>query len=679
MHTEKIPESVVGYILATQRRRHLELFGLVVAGIVLGLVPVHLLRLFIDEVIPRRQTGRLVGLAVVLVASALVRVLVEYRRTLVGEGLRQAVITRLRSELHDHILHLPPSFFAAHPVGDLMNRVQNETGRLGMSVGWIFLDPLVEGTTALLVGAYLLHLDPRLFALALALSPVALVVAPRVNARLSTASRDFTARMSGYGTRLQESLSNAGEVQIHGTWGLETARVDHAQARVVEAWMRVTGLTATLSAVSDLTRGVGPVLVYAVGGYLAVRSGMPVGRIVAFGGLLGGLYGALDKLLKYPPQLRVAEDRYAELRALLVLPRGFRDGAPGDRVDTGSAGVSLELDGVTFGHEPGQPVVDGLSLRVEAGEHVVLVGPSGCGKSTVLGILAGRLGPSLGVVRVGGVELARLPLEERTALLGVVSQHAVIFSGTLRENLLYALLQRPADPSRPLDWLDPARTPAAVDDPGLLALCAEVGLADDLIDFGLQTVAPAEFEPRFAPVRARFQTASRPWDPARSLRDNLLPDGWDAGDAAEDAAVLHELRAALVGLDLCDPVRALSLDRDVGERGARLSGGQRQKVALGRVLLKRPAALLLDEVTASLDEASGRRVVELVRERFAGRTVVAVTHHLAATRHFDRVLVIDRGQVVEEGDTDALRARGGVFARLWGETTQTEALGAGGV
>jgi ABC-type multidrug transport system fused ATPase/permease subunit len=672
------PRSVVRYILSTERWKHAELLVLVLGSIGLSLVPVHLLRIFVDEVIPRRETERLGVLAGILVASALVRVGVEYRRTVVGEGLRQAVITRLRSELHGHLLRLSPSFFASRSVGDLMNRVQNETGRLGMSVGWIFLDPLVEGATALLFSGYLLLLDPRLFVLALAATPVALLVAPRINARLGETSRIFTARMGAYGARLQESLSSVGEIQAHGTWALESARVDHAQRQVVDAWMRVTRLTAALSAASDLTRGLGPVLVYAVGGLLAVRGGLPVGRIVAFGGLLGGLYAALDKLLKYPPQLRVAEDRYTELLALLDTPATFLD-PPGAAASPGPSGaVSLALERVTFLHDADHPVVDELDLTIEAGEHVVIVGPSGSGKSTALGLLGGRLRPARGVVKVGGVDLWSMPLARRSDLLGIASQHAVIFSGTLRENLLYALLRRSADSSTPLAWVDREATEAPLDDEGLVALCCEVGLGEDLVEIGLQCSCSGDEGARYEPVRASMGTPPSPWDPTRPLRENLLPAGWDEGDAAEDAAVLARLRACLEEQGLAGAVRRLAMDRDVGERGARLSGGQRQKIALARVLLKRPAVLLLDEVTASLDEASSRRVVGLVRGRLRGVTVVAVTHDLKITEAYDRIVVMERGRVVEVGTREKLLEREGLFARLAGSSPGITEAAAGG-
>lgn len=660
------PRTFVRYILAADRLRHVQLLTLVALSIALGVVPIHLLRMFIDRWIPARDEAQLTRMAAVLVLAALARVAVEYRKGLVAEECRQVVIGRLRSELHAHILHLSPGFLARHAVGDLMNRVQNETGRLGMSVSWIFVDPIVEGTTVAIYGAYLASLDWRLLALALALAPATVLLAPIVNRKLGDASRTFSARMGAYGARLQESLASAAEIQNHGTWRLEEARVDHAQARVVDAWMAVMRLNGALGALSDLSRGVGPVLVYGVGGLWAVRAGLPVGRLVAFGGLLGGLYSSIDKLLKYPPQLRVAEDRYRELARLLGLPRAFVDeaGGLGQTPEETSAGSALELRGVTFEHEPGRPTVEDLNLVVERGEHVALVGPSGCGKSTALALMSGRLPPHGGVVSMDGVALASWPLAARISQLGVVGQTPTLFAGTVRDNLLYAMAHgEEGDPASIASWI-PAD--ARVDDEALLALCDDVGLADDLVDFGLQAEAPIDASTAYAALRSELGSAAKPWLDGHALRENLLPRGWDAGDGAADAAALARLREALKRHGLAAGVQRLALDRDVGERGARLSGGQRQKVSLARVLLKRPPVLLLDEVTASLDEASARRVVKRVRDAFAGRTVVAVTHDLDSTTAFDRVVVMERGQVVEQGTRAELLARCGAFHRLVG-------------
>jgi ABC-type multidrug transport system fused ATPase/permease subunit len=107
------------------------------------------------------------------------------------------------------------------------------------------------------------------------------------------------------------------------------------------------------------------------------------------------------------------------------------------------------------------------------------------------------------------------------------------------------------------------------------------------------------------------------------------------------------------------------LETRVGERGVKLSGGQRQRIALARVFLKDPAVVVLDEATSSLDNESERLVEEAMEELLRGRSTLIIAHRLRTVRRADRVLVLDRGRVVEEGTHEELVKRGGVYGKLY--------------
>jgi subfamily B ATP-binding cassette protein MsbA len=108
-----------------------------------------------------------------------------------------------------------------------------------------------------------------------------------------------------------------------------------------------------------------------------------------------------------------------------------------------------------------------------------------------------------------------------------------------------------------------------------------------------------------------------------------------------------------------------AFDTRVGERGVKLSGGQRQRLAIARVFLKDPAIVILDEATSSLDSESERLVEEAMEELLRGRSTLIIAHRLSTVRRADRVVVLDRGRVVEEGRHADLLAGGGVYAKLY--------------
>ena len=150
----------------------------------------------------------------------------------------------------------------------------------------------------------------------------------------------------------------------------------------------------------------------------------------------------------------------------------------------------------------------------------------------------------------------------------------------------------------------------------------------------------------------------------RSVRDNILYGKPGAGDveltqAATDAQAMEFID------ELADAKNRRGFDAHVGERGVKLSGGQRQRIAIARVMLKDAPILLLDEATSALDSEVESVIQGSLDRLMRGKTVIAIAHRLSTIAAMDRLVVLDRGQIVEMGDHAALLAHGGVYARLW--------------
>jgi ATP-binding cassette subfamily B multidrug efflux pump len=150
----------------------------------------------------------------------------------------------------------------------------------------------------------------------------------------------------------------------------------------------------------------------------------------------------------------------------------------------------------------------------------------------------------------------------------------------------------------------------------------------------------------------------------RSVRDNIRYGRPEASEA-EIVAAVKAAKADDFIPELTDGKGRTGLDAHVGERGVKLSGGQRQRIAIARVILKDAPIMVLDEATSALDSEVEAVIQDSLTDLMAGKTVIAIAHRLSTIAAMDRLIVMDRGRIAEQGSHKELLAAGGLYARLW--------------
>ena len=154
----------------------------------------------------------------------------------------------------------------------------------------------------------------------------------------------------------------------------------------------------------------------------------------------------------------------------------------------------------------------------------------------------------------------------------------------------------------------------------------------------------------------------------RSIRENILYGRPDATVAELERAIAQSQAKDFIE-NLTDPGGNSGLDAQVGERGVKLSGGQRQRIAIARVLLKNAPILVLDEATSALDSEVEAAIQESLYQLMEGKTVIAIAHRLSTIAAMDRLIVLDGGEIVEQGTHGELVESGGIYSQLWAHQT----------
>ena len=549
-------------------------------GLVFPLVVGHLL----DAAFVRANAWQLDRIAGGLLILFAIQALLNFVQVYFLSATGERVVAALRKELFAHLVKLSPGFYADRRSGELTSRLSTDTALL-QAVLSHQLSELARQSLYLVGGIIMMtRTHPRLTATTLAVVPIVVGAALIFGRMLRRASM-------GVQDRVAEAMGTAGEafsqirvVQSFTREKEEVRRYDALLADVITAALRRARIRGVFFGVITFCAFGGVVAVMWQGGRLVLEGTLTPGSLVQFllyaitvaasVGALASLFGSYQEavgavkrvfeLLETKPQIEEPKNPVH-----LQLPaRGH-----------------VRFETVHFAYAPGLPeVLGGVSFEIAPGEVVALVGVSGAGKTTVASLLPRFWDVDGGRITLDGHDVRSLALADLRGAIGLVPQEPTLFSGTVRENIEYAVVG------------------------DRVATDAEIIAAS-------RAAHAHEFVER-------------------------LPDGYDTR---------------------------------VGERGVKLSGGQRQRLAIARVFLKDPAVVVLDEATSSLDSESEALVEQAMEELLRGRSTLIIAHRLSTVRRADRVLVIDKGAIVEEGSHDALLARNGQYARLYKRSVLAEA------
>jgi ATP-binding cassette subfamily B protein len=645
---QKVTRELLLRVLAYARPYWGHLAGMLAAILVstgLSLAAPLIFRNLIDRVLPSKDLNGLLIFALALllipVLSGAVGVIQRRLNAAVGEG----VIYDLRVSLFSKLQHMSLRFFTNTKIGELMSRLNNDVVGAQNAISNTITGILTNLIQAAAILAVMLTLQWQLTIVSVLILPLFILAARQLGERLRDIARRAMEANALMNAHMNETLNIGGAllVKLFGRTREEENRFRQRAGSVRNLGVERALVGSAFFVIIGLVSAVGTALVYGLGGYFVIQGAFTVGTIVAFGSYLGQLYGALQGLASAPVDFSTSMVSFERVFEVIDLPLDIAEKK--EALVLNEVRGDLEFENVSFNYsldeskllsevkrygkmEDVKTVLSGGKQTTDSGQQTTDRGDSGP-SSIVGGLNNGDNGDG---EAESSIPEGTLSQAREVALSGISFRAApgnlialVGPSGAGKTTTTY-LIPRLYDPTSGAIRLDGHDLREVTLD----SLARQIGMVTQENYLFHDTIRTNLTYAKPEATQAEIELAAR----AANIHEfvNGLPEGYDTV---------------------------------VGERGYRLSGGEKQRIALARVILKDPRILVLDEATSSLDSESEALIQEALKRVMAGRTSIVIAHRLSTILAADLILVMDKGKIVERGTHAELLALDGLYAQLY--------------
>ncbi|MBQ2509671.1 MAG: ABC transporter ATP-binding protein [Erysipelotrichaceae bacterium] len=579
-NTPKITKELIFRILSYLKPYWLQLiivFAIIILSSVLGLLPSLITARIIDEAILGKDFTLLIQLVILAIVTLAVSNVVGVLESYINSWVSQRIVFDMKNEMFAHLQTMPHSFFTSEKQGDIITRMNSDISGVATVISSILTNIISNVCTVVTTIVALFKIDAKLSLIGILVIP--LLVLPTKSAgknrwQLLSQSRAKTDELNDV---INESLSVSGSllIKLFTQEKNINEKFRSINKEVIDLSVKESRAGSWFRVVMGIFTHLGPLLIYLAGGYLIIRMNdmaVTVGTITATVNMINRLYRPVESLLNISVDLTRSMALFTRIFSYLDMDPEVKNAAVVIKPSF-LRKTDISYENVEFYYSEDVPLIKDLSFKVPSGKMYAIVGPSGSGKSTVVNLLPRLYDVKSGAVKINGSDVRDMDLTYLRSNIGMVTQEAYMFNGTIRENLLFAKADA---------------------------------------------------------TQEEIENACR----IANIHDFIVsqPEGYDT---------------------------------PVGNRGLKLSGGEKQRLSIARVILKDPKILILDEATSALDSISESSIQNALDVLMEGRTSIVIAHRLSTILQADKILVISGGKIVEEGGHEELIAMNGVYKQLY--------------
>ena len=552
-------------------------FVTIILSAVIGLLPSMITGRIVDEALTGRDMKLLIQLIILsfvaLTSSQLIGVLESY----INSWISSRIVRDMRNEMYRHLQFMPHSFFTTEKQGDITTRMNTDISGVSSVITQTLTSSVSNIATLVTSLVALFSMSWKLALVGIAVIPLLIIPSRNAGGNMWKITGETQAKQDEMNQIINETLSPSGSLlmKLFTREDEEYEIFKKANEEMTELSLKRNRSGQWFRVIMGMFTQLGPLLIYFAGGWFMISGLDPdltVGNITVTVALVNRLYRPVESLLNLGVEFTRSLALFTRIFDYLDREQTITD--PEDPKTPPLKGEDITFSNVTFTYPGGEePVLKELTFEIEGNKMYAIVGPSGSGKSTIVNLIPRLYDVDSGSVSIGGTDVREMKLSYLRDAVGMVTQEAYLYGGTIRENLLRA------------------REDATEED--LINACKIANIYDFI--------------------------CSQP----------------------------------------------LGFDSVVGTGGLKLSGGEKQRLSLARVVLKDPQILILDEATSALDSISEAAIQQALDALMEGRTSIAIAHRLSTILAADRILVVDGGRIVEQGGHEELLEKGGLYRQLY--------------